>query len=98
MASNLSMTKLKDYDWTEMNIFNVTVNTHLKSYYTPGVPRCITVNKTKMLRFIFALFYYFSLSPIVINMEIFVKDFSGTTWPRILKVGTNIRYDKLNCV
>ena len=28
-------------------------------------------------------------------MEIFVKDFSETIWPRILKFGTNIRYDKL---
>ena len=25
----------------------------------------------------------------------FVTDFSATTWPRILKFGTNIRYDKL---
>ena len=31
-------------------------------------------------------------------MEIFVKDFSGTTIPRILKFGTNIRYDRLYCV
>ena len=30
--------------------------------------------------------------------EIFVKDFSGTTRPRILKFGTNIRYDRLYCV
>ena len=28
----------------------------------------------------------------------FVKDFSGTTVPRILKSGTNIGYDKLYCV
>ena len=27
-----------------------------------------------------------------------VKDFSATTWPRILKFGTNVRYDKLYCV
>ena len=31
-------------------------------------------------------------------MEIFVKDFSGTTRPRISKFGTNISYDKLYCV
>ena len=31
-------------------------------------------------------------------MEIFVKDFSGTTLPRILKLGTNIRYERLYCV
>ena len=28
----------------------------------------------------------------------FVNDFSGTTVPRILKFGKNIRYDKLYCV
>ena len=28
-------------------------------------------------------------------METFVKDFSATTWPRILKFGTNIGYNKL---
>ena len=28
----------------------------------------------------------------------FVKDFSGTTMPSILKFGTNIGYDKLYCV
>ena len=40
------------------------------------------------------LFFPFSISHSkVINMEIFVKDFSGTTWPWILKFGTNIRYD-----
>ena len=32
------------------------------------------------------------------NMDIFVKDFSGTNLHRILKFGTNIKYDKLNCV
>ena len=31
-------------------------------------------------------------------MEIFVKDFSGTTGPRILKFGTNMMYDRLYCV
>ena len=28
----------------------------------------------------------------------FIKDFSGTTVPRILKFGTNIGYDKLYCL
>ena len=28
----------------------------------------------------------------------FVKDFSGTTVPRILKFGTNMGYNKLHCV
>ena len=31
-------------------------------------------------------------------MEICVKDFSGTTVPRILKFGTNVEYDLLYCV
>ena len=31
-------------------------------------------------------------------MEIFIKDFSGTTGPRILKFGTDIKYDRLYCV
>ena len=34
----------------------------------------------------------------VIHMEICVKDFSGTTAPRILKFGTNIGYDLLYCL
>ena len=63
--------------------------------------KCIIENKTKVLRYIFAFFFYFfpflSHSK-VLNMEIFVKDFSGTTSPRILKFCTNIRYNRLNCV
>ena len=34
----------------------------------------------------------------VIHREICVKDFSGTTAPRILKFGTNVGYDLLDCV
>ena len=34
----------------------------------------------------------------VIHREICVKDFSGTTAPRILKFGTNVGYDLLLCV
>ena len=61
--------------------------------------KCITGNKAKVLRIIFALFFYFSIfHSKVMNMEIFVKDFSGTTGPRILKFGTNIKYDRLYCV
>ena len=66
-----------------------------------GTIKCITENKTKVLRFIFAFFFYFFFSishSKVINMEIFVKDFSGTTWPRILKFGTKLGNDKLYCV
>ena len=31
-------------------------------------------------------------------MAIFVKDFAGTSCPRIMKFGTNIMYDRLYCV
>ena len=45
------------------------------------------------------LFFPFSISHSkVINMEIFVKDFSGTTRPRILKFSTKLCNDKLYCV
>ena len=32
------------------------------------------------------------------NVELFIKDFTGTTKPRVLKFDTNIGYDKLYCV
>ena len=45
------------------------------------------------------LFFFFSISQSnAMNIEIFIKDFSGTALPRSLKFGTNIRYDKLYCV
>ena len=45
---------------------------------------------------LFLIFFIFSISQsTVMNMIIFVKDFSGTALPRILKFGTSIRYDKL---
>ena len=44
-------------------------------------------------------FLLFSISQAnVILREICVKDFSGTTAPRILKFGTNVGYDLLHCV
>ena len=50
----------------------------------------------------FCLLFHFSFFCIshsnVIHREICVKDFSGTTVPRILKFGTNVRYDLLYCV
>ena len=58
--------------------------------------------KTKMLWLIFA--FFFSIFPFfvshsnVIRREICVKDFSGTTVPRILKFGTKVGYDLLYCV
>ena len=47
---------------------------------------------------LFSIFRFSISHSNVINMEIFVKDFSGTALPRILKFGTKIRYDKLYCV
>ena len=50
----------------------------------------------------FCLLFPFFLFPIshsnVIYRDICVKDFSGTTAPRILKFGTNVVYDLLYCV
>ena len=44
-------------------------------------------------------FFLFSISHSnVIRRENCVKDFSGTTVPRILKFGTNVWYDLLYCV
>ena len=40
------------------------------------------------------LFVFFSF----FLKKISVKDFSETTWPTILEIGTNIRSEKLNCV
>ena len=51
------------------------------------------------LRLIVAFFFHFSISRSnVIIREICVKDFSGTTAPRILKFSTNVGYDLLYCV
>ena len=45
------------------------------------------------------LFFFFSISQSnVMNMEIFMKDFSGTALPKILKFGKKIRYEELYCV
>ena len=55
--------------------------------------------KTKVLWLIFAFFFHFSFShSSVIHREIHVKNFSGTTAPRILKFGTNVGHDLLYCV
>ena len=61
----------------------------------------IVGKKTKMLRFIFPfvfLFSFFTSLTNVIQREICVKDFSGTTAPMILKFVTNVGYDLLYCV
>ena len=65
------------------------------SLYTLSA-KYIVGHKTKMLRFIFTIFFHFSISQTSkIHREICVKDFSGTTAPRILKFGTNVGYDLL---
>ena len=57
--------------------------------YTLRGAKYIVGKKTKMLWLIFAVFFHFSISHSnVIHREICVKDFSGTTVPRILKFGT----------
>ena len=67
--------------------------------YTLRVAKYIVEQKTKMLRFIFTIFFLFSISHSnVIHRKICVKDFSGTSVPRILKFGTNVGYDLLYCV
>ena len=66
---------------------------------TLRVAKYIVGQKTKMLRFMFTFSFHFSISHSnVIHREICVKDFSGTTVPRILKLGTNVQYDLLYCV
>ena len=68
----------------------------LQTSYTPWEWPSIVEQKTKMLRFIFTIFFHFSISHTnVIQREISVKVFSGTTAPRILKFGTNVGYDLL---
>ena len=61
--------------------------------YILRMAKYIVGKKTKMLRFIFAFFFHFSISlSNVIHKKICVKDFSGTTSPKILKFGTNVGY------
>ena len=64
---------------------------HLES----GQVYCGTENQDAEIYF-YHLFFHFSITRSnVIHREICVKDFSGTTAPRILKFGTNVGYDSL---
>ena len=66
---------------------------HLES----GQIYCGTENQDAEICFTFS--FHFSIShSSVIHREICVKDFSGTTAPRISKLGTNVGYDLLYCV
>ena len=66
---------------------------HLES----GQIYCGTENQDAEINF--CLLFPFSISHSnVIHREICVKDFAGTTAPRILKFGTNIGYDLWHCV
>ena len=69
---------------------------HLES----GQVYCGTENQDDEIYFYHLFpFFLFSISHSnVIHREICVKDFSGTTAPRILKFGTNVGYDLLYCV
>ena len=70
-----------------------------KFYIHIEIAKYIVGKKTKMLKFIFAFFFYFSISHSnEIHREICVKDFSGTTLPRILKFDTNVGHVFLYCV
>ena len=54
-----------------------------------------------MLKFLlpsFYLFPFFHLSSNVMLRKITVKDYTGTTAPRVLKFGTNIGYNYLYCI
>ena len=55
--------------------------------YIMRTTKYISENKTNVLRFIFVFFFCFPFSisqSNVMNMEIFVKDFTGNTKPRLL--------------
>ena len=69
---------------------------HLES----GQVYCGTENQDAEIYFYLLFpFFLFSISHSnVIHSEICVKDFSGTTVPRIFKLGTNVGYDFLYCV
>ena len=59
-----------------------------------GQVYCGTENQDAEIYFTFS--FHFSISHSnVLHREICVKDFSGTTMPRILKLGTNVGYDLL---
>ena len=69
---------------------------HLKS----GQVYCGKENQDAEINFcLFFQFFLFSISHSnVIHREICVKDFSGTTAPRILKFGSNVGYNVLQPV
>ena len=72
---------------------------YLNFLYTLRVAKYSVGLKTKMLRFIFTIFFHFSISHSnVILGENCVKDFSGTTVPGILRFDKNVGYDLLYCV
>ena len=62
-----------------------------------GQVNCGKENQDAVINF-FHFSFFQSVTPNVIHREICVKDFSGNTAPRILKFGTNVGYDLLNCV
>ena len=83
---------------------------NLSSYYSQslqifinlerGQVYCGKENQDSVINFclLFPFFLFFNSHSNVIHRDICVKDFSGTTVPRILKFGTNVGYDLLYCV
>ena len=69
---------------------------HLES----GHVYCGTENQDAEIYFyhLFPFFLFFISHSNEIHREICVEDFSGTTAPRILKCGTNVRYYLLYCI
>ena len=60
-----------------------------------GQVYCGKENQDAVINFCIFPFFISHANVIHVHREICVKDFSGTTMPRILKFGTNIGYDLL---
>ena len=69
-------------------------------HFEGGQVYCGKENQDAVINFclLFPFFLFFISHSNVIHREICVKDFSGTTVPRILKFSTNVGYDFLYCV
>ena len=65
-----------------------------------GQVYCGKENQDAVINFciLFPIFLFSISHSSVIHREICVKNFSGTTAPRISKFGTNVGYDLLYCV
>ena len=59
--------------------------------------KCITENKTELMRFTFAFIFYVPLILSLVPMQ-YIGKLSSTKEPRISKFGANFGYDKQYCV